>query len=54
MTSLFEGQAGNAAAANKVPFLSCLNNEDINRIALHMRETEVQSGRTPIEHGRGG
>lgn len=52
--SLFQHHAEKLAALKKVPFLSAVNDEDLNRLALNVAEKEVKSGDVLIEQGQTG
>ena len=52
--SLFEHQAEKVAALSRIPFLSSVNKEDLNRLAMNVAEKEVKSGAVLIEQGQSG
>lgn len=52
--SLFEHHAEKVAALKKIPFLSSVNDEDLNRLALNVAEREAKSGEVLIEQGQAG
>lgn len=52
--SLFQHHAEKVAALKKIPFLSSVNDEDLNRLALNVAERDVKSGDVLIEQGQAG
>lgn len=52
--SLFQNHAAKVAALRKIPFLSSVNDDDLNRLAMNVTEREVKAGDVLIEQGQAG